>query len=213
MSHSPLKKGAFLAVICLLLAGTGKMKGQPLKFGIFGGITASQVNGDLYQGFNKLGATAGFFINNYIEYNIYWQAELKFVSRGVYKGPKDNDQTLYRSAYYYLEIPISVHYLVNEKYLVELGISPEALLGTVYWDENGVLDPEGYPDNRPLGLSVFAGVGYWISDRWMAGLRYTNSAIPFRDPREWNNPQYRGYFHNVMSLSLAYRLGPKSSGT
>ncbi len=210
MSHSPGKTATLLALIWLLLAGTGTTKGQSLKYGFFGGITASQVDGDLYRGFNKLGATTGFFINNYIEYNIYWQAEIKFVSRGVYKGPKDNDQTLYKSAYYYLEIPLSVHYLVNEKFLVELGISPEVLLGTVYWDENGVLDPEGYPDNRPLGLSVFAGVGYWISDRMMAGLRYTNSAIPFRDPQEWNNPQYRGYFHNVMSLSLAYRLGPKS---
>jgi len=213
MSHNPGNTRILFALIWLMLAGTSAIKGQPLKYGIFGGITASQVDGDLYRGFNKLGATAGFFINNYIEYNIYWQAELKFVSRGVYKGPKDNDQTLYRSAYYYLEIPLSVHYLVNEKFLVELGISPEALLGAVFWDENGVLDPEGYPDNRPFGLSVFAGVGYWISDRLMAGLRYTNSAIPFRDPQEWNNPQYRGYFHNVMSLSLAYRLGSKSSGT
>ena len=213
MSLSPGKTGAILTLVWLLSAGTGILKGQSLKYGLFGGITASQVDGDLYRGFNKLGATTGFFVNNYIEYNIYWQAELKLVSRGVYKGPEDNDQTLYKSAYYYLEIPLSVHYLVNEKFLVELGISPEALLGTVYWDENGVLDPEGYPDNRLFGLSVFAGVGYWISDRMMAGLRYTNSAIPFRDPEEWNNPQYRGYFHNVMSLSMAFRLGPKPSGT
>ena len=213
MGYSPGKKGVILALVWLLSVNSYTAKGQTLKYGLFGGITASQVKGDLYQGFNKLGATAGFFMNNYIEYNIYWQAELKFVSRGVYKGPKDNDQTLYKSAYYYLEIPLSVHYLVNEKFLVELGISPEALLGVVYWDENGVLDPEGYPDNRVLGLSVFGGVGYWVSDRIMAGLRYTNSAIPFRDPPEWNNPQYRGYFHNVMSLSLAYRLGSKTSGT
>jgi len=202
-----------LALILFLYAGPVALNGQPLKYGLFGGITASQVDGDLYRGFNKLGATTGFFINNYIEYNIYWQAEVKWVSRGVYKGPSDSDQTLYKSAYYYLEIPLSVHYLVNEKFLVELGISPEALLGTVYWDENGVLDPEGYPDNRRFGLGVFAGVGYWISERMMANLRYTNSAIPFRDPQEWNNPQYRGYFHNVISLSLAYRLGPKPSGT
>jgi hypothetical protein len=212
MSHSPGKTETVLILFGMLLVGTGDVKGQSLKYGLFGGITASQVDGDLYRGFNKLGATTGFFISNYIEYNIYWQAEIKLVSRGVYKGPSDNDQTLYRSAYYYLEIPLSVHYLVNEKFLVELGISPEALLGAVYGDENGVLDPEGYPNNRKFGLSVFAGVGYWISDRMMAGLRYTNSAIPFRDPQEWNNPQYRGYFHNVMSLSLSYRLGPKSSG-
>jgi hypothetical protein len=213
MTHSPGKTGLALALIWVFTLGAGSANGQSLKYGIFGGITASQVDGDAYRGFNKLGSTAGLFVNSYIEYNIYWQAEIKFVTRGVYKGPADNDQTLYKSAYYYVEIPLSVHYLVNEKFLVELGISPEVLLGTRYWDENGILNPEGYPDNRRLGLSVFAGVGYWISNRVMAGLRYTNSAIPFRDPQEWNNPQYRGYFHNVMSLSLAFRLGSGRSGT
>jgi hypothetical protein len=200
-------------VLLLVFSGFDALYGQQLKYGIFAGITASQVDGDSYSGFNKLGATAGFFINNYIEYNIYWQAEIKYVTRGVYKGPTDSDQTLYKSAYHYVEIPLSVHYLVNQKFLVELGTSPEVLVGAIYWDENGILDPEAYPENRRIGLSVFVGVGYWLSDRMMVGLRYTNSAIPFRDPQEWNHPQFRGYFHNVMSLSLAYRLGPGKSGT
>lgn len=200
------------ALILVLFLGIFTARGQELKYGLFGGITASQVQGDSYSGFNKLGMTAGLFVNNHIDRNIYWQAEIKYLSRGVYKGPTDTDPTLYKSAYHYLEIPLSVHYLVNEKFLVELGTSPEVLLGEVYWDENGKLNPEGYPENRRFGLSVFAGVGFWFNKRMMAGLRYTNSAIPFRDPQEWNNPQYRGYFHNVMSLALAYKIGPGSSG-
>lgn len=196
-----------------IIPGTISLYGQQWKYGVFGGITASQVQGDPYSGFNKLGGTAGLFVNNQIEGKFYWQAELKYVSRGVYKGPTDSDQTLYKSTYRYVEIPLSVHYLVDGKFLVELGTSPEVLVGAAYWDENGLLAPEGYPENRTFGLSVFAGVGYWFSQRMMAGLRYTNSAIPFRDPQEWNNPQYKGYFHNVVSLSLAYRIGPKTSGT
>ena len=202
-----------MVLMLFLFLGFSAVQGQEMKYGIYGGITASQVQGDPYSGFNKLGGCAGLFVNNYIEYNIYWQAEIKYVSRGVYKGPSDNDQTLYKSAYHYVEIPLSVHYLANEKFLIEVGTSPEVLVGAAYWDENGVLKPDGYPKIRRFGLSVFAGVGYWFSKRMMAGLRYTNSAIPFRDPQEWNNPQYRGYFHNVMSLSLAYRIGPRSSGT
>ncbi len=192
-----------------MLLGLSYVSAQPLNFGIYGGITASQVDGDAYSGFNRLGGTAGLFLNKHIEYNIYWQAEIKYVSRGVYKGPSDNDQTLFKSTYHYVEIPLSAHYLVEEKFLVELGISPEVLVGAAYWDENGILNSTGYPEIRTFGLSVFAGVGYWFSERMMAGLRYTNSAIPFRDPQEWNNPQYRGYFHNVMSLSLAYRIEPR----
>lgn len=201
-----------MILMLLLLTGFSVVYGQQMKYGIYGGITASQVQGDAYSGFNKLGGTAGLFLNNHIDRNIYWQVEIKYVSRGVYKGPSDNDQTLYKSSYHYVEIPLSVHYLVNEKFLVEVGTSPEVLVGAAFWDENGLLSPDRYPENRRFGLSVFAGVGYWFNKRLMAGLRYTNSAIPFRDPQEWNNPQYRGYFHNVMSLSLAYKIGPRSSG-
>ena len=200
---------AGILFLLFLLPGPKTAQAQSLNYGIYGGITASQVDGDPYRGFNKLGGCAGLFLNQHIEYNISWQVELKYVSRGVYKGPTDNDQTLYKSTYHYVEIPLSVHYLAQEKFLIELGTSPEVLVGDAYWDENGILNPAGYPDIRRFGLSVFAGVGYWFSDRMMANLRYTNSAIPFRDPQEWNNPQYRGYFHNVMSLSLAYRIRPR----
>jgi len=192
----------------LMVLMTLSVNGQQLNMAVFGGITVSQVAGDSYTGFNKLGITAGFLINRLIDKNIYWQAEIKYGTRGVYKGPTDTDQTLYRSGYHVLELPLSVHYLYDEKLMVEIGTSPELLIAAVFWDENGVLDPSAYPDNRRFGLNVFAGIGYWFKPRFMAGVRYTNSAIPFRDPEEWNNAQYRGYFHNVISLSVAFKIGP-----
>jgi len=197
--------GITLVIITLFVMAVS-IKGQQLNAGFFGGITASQVDGDSYSGFNKLGLTAGFFVNQHIEYNIYWQAEIKYGTRGVYKGPSDNDMTLYRSGYHIVEFPLSVHYLYDERIMVELGTSPEVLVATLFWDENGILDPSTYPENRRFGLSVFAGIGYWFNEKVMAGLRYTNSAIPFRDPEEWNHPLYRGYFHNVICLSLTYRF-------
>ena len=193
-------------VLLALLPAALSVNGQTLNAGIFAGINASQVAGDSYTGFNKLGLNAGFFMNQLIEYDIYWQAELRFGTRGVYQGPTDNSQTLYKSAYYILELPLSVHYLYDERIMVELGTSPELLLGTRFWDEYGLMDSSTYPENRRFGLSVFGGVGFWFNDKIMAGLRYSNSAIPFRDPEEWNNAQYRGYFHNVFSLSVNYRF-------
>ncbi len=190
----------------LLIMLTVSLRGQEFNGGVFGGINASEVDGDPYMGFNKLGLSAGVFVNRYIDYDIYWQAEIKYGTRGVYKGPSDNDPTLYRSSYHYVELPLSVHYLYQDKIMVEVGTSPEVLVHVIFADENGIMDPSVYPDNRKLGLSVFAGIGYWLNASTGVGLRYTNSAIPFRDPREWNNPRYRGYFHNVITLSMAYRL-------
>gem|GEM_PF-934341 len=196
-------------ILTLLFILSISVKGQQLNMGIYGGVTASQVAGDYYTGFNKVGWTLGVFLNRDITYNIHWQAEIKYGTRGVYKAPSDLDLTLYKSSYHILEIPLSVHYLFEDKIMVEFGTSPELLVTALFWDESGLLDKSTYPDNRRLGLSVFAGAGYRFNDRIMAGLRYTNSAIPFRDPQEWNNPQYRGYFHNVICLTIAYTFNRK----
>lgn len=194
--------------VLLMLVLSVSTQGQQLNVALFGGINVSQVSGDIYTGFNKLGFHGGISVNSLIDKHFYWQAEVKYSTRGVYEGPTDNNQSLYKSSYHILELPLSVNYLFDERIKVELGTSPELLIMTFFWDENGLMDRSTYPDNRRIGLSVFAGIGYWFGERMMAGIRYTNSAVPFRDPEEWNNSQYRGYFHNAISISLAYRLSP-----
>ena len=197
-------RGVF--VLFWVLVALTDAAGQSLNVALYGGVTASQVDGDSYTGFNKLGLCAGIFMNRPIKYQISWQLEIKYGTRGVYKGPSDNDLTLYQSVYHIVELPVSLHYLYEDKVLVEIGTSPEVLVATRFSDENGLMDPATYPDNRRIGLNVFAGIGYWFNGKIMAGLRYTNSAIPFRDPQEWNHPRYRGYYHNVISLTLACSL-------
>ena len=198
-----------LLVAAFILTLCPPIQGQNINAGLFGGITASQVDGDAYSGFNKLGLTGGAFVNRHINYNIFWQVEVKYVIRGVYKGLEENDPTLYRSGYHYVEVPLSVHYLYNEQIQLELGTSPEVLVTTRIADENGVIDPVNYPDNRRIGLSVFGGFCYWFNANTGVGIRYTYSAIPFRDPQEWNHPRYRGYYHKVISLTAAYRFSKK----
>ena len=180
---------------------------QKFNAGMFAGVSASQVDGDFYSGFKKLGLTSGAYVNREVSSDIYWQLEIKWVMRGVYEGPTNsNPDFLYRSAYHYIEFPLSVHYLWNEKVQVEAGFSPEVLVNVKFWDQDGILDPSQYPENRRVGLSVFAGIHYWYTDKTSVGIRYTYSAFPFRDPQEWNNPQYRGYFHNVLALSMGFRI-------
>jgi hypothetical protein len=208
--HKQKGKNPRAVLVCMaLLFMCVFVNGQQFNAGFFGGLNVSQVGGDAYQGFNKLGFNAGVFVNRLIDQNFYGQAELKYSSRGVYEGPTDTNTSLYKSSYQYLELPLSVHYLFDAKVMLELGTSPEVLITTIFWDENGILNESQYPENRRFGLSVFAGIGYWFNENIMAGFRYTNSAIPFRDLEEWNNSQYRGSFHNVLSFSLAYKFKHK----
>lgn len=197
----------FLLTVALLIM-TVSVAGQSFNGGLFGGITAGQVDGDLYSGFRKLGFTSGAYVNREIGSNFFWQVEIKWVMRGVYQGPTDaNPDFLFRSTYHYIEFPLSVNYIVKDKFQLEGGFSPEVLVKVKFWDQDGLLDPEQYPENRRFGLSVFGGFHYWYTETASVGIRYTYSAIPFRDPEEWNRPPYyRGYFHNVLALTLGYRF-------
>lgn len=193
--------------VCLLLLAATALQGQSFRKALFAGVTASQVDGDFYTGYNKIGLTAGAWLNQSIKYDLNWQAEVKYVMRGVYKGPDDNDPSIYKSSYHYVELPLSIQYLFEEKVAVEAGLSPEVLLWAQFSDGNGIIDPSLYPDNRRFGLSVFGGVVYWFWKRVGMGIRYTYSVIPFRDPQEWNHPRYRGYYHDVICLTLALKMG------
>jgi hypothetical protein len=196
----------FLASLFIFMPGMTVIA-QQFNGGIFGGVTASQVDGDSYGGFNKLGFTAGAFVNRELAYDISWQMEIKYVSRGAYENFGPDDPRIYKTVYRYVALPLSAHYLFNEKIQAELGISPEVLIHYASFDEYGKIPPGvDAEENRRIGLSAFAGVYYWFIPSTGVGLRYTRSAIAFREPQEWNNPQYRGYFHSVLSLTMAYRI-------
>ena len=203
-----IKMKQLFTIIFILCSLT--IAGQNFNAGFYGGVTASQVDGDTYGGFKKLGFTSGAYVNREISENIYWQLELKWVMRGAYQGPTDsNPDFLYKSVYHYLEFPLSVNYILNDKVQLEGGFSPEVLVKVKFWDGDGLLDPAQYPDNRRIGLSVFVGIHYWYTPKTSVGIRYTYSAVPFRDPQEWNLPWYRGYFHNVLALTMGYRFMQK----
>lgn len=199
-------KYLFLILIMAMFPVKGLLA-QSFNSGIFGGLTVSQVDGDFYRGYNKLGFTGGVFVNREIDRNFYWQMELKYVTKGALENDPNvsYDKTVYRC----IELPLSVFYLLDEKYQFELGISPEVLLSYSAYDANGKLDPSNYPDNRRFGLNVFAGIVYWFIPNTGVGFRLTYSAIPFREPQEYNNAQYPGLFHNVLAFTLAHKFQPR----
>jgi hypothetical protein len=138
--------------------------------------------------------------------DIYWQMEIKYVSRGAYENFEPVSPGYDKTVYRYIEIPLSVHYLFKEQFQLELGISPEVLIQYLSYDGYGQTDPSLYPDNNRFGLSAFTGLHYWFIPSASVGLRFTYSAISFRPREEWNNPLYRGHFHNVLSLTMAYKI-------
>ena len=200
-----IKRIFFTVLLPLLFLGV--VHAQKFEGGFYGGLTASQIDNDSYFGFNKLGLTAGAFIERPIMENLHWQMEVKFTMRGAYKRAMDNDPTIDLSQMSYIEIPLSVHYLFTDNIQVGLGFSPDVLISQRYEDEDGLLNPQSYPALRSFGINVFGDVIYWMNEHHGVGIRYTYSAIPFYVfDAAATRYRYKGYFHNVLQLTYHYQF-------
>lgn len=193
-----------LCLLVLFLPGLSSLQAQELNYGFYFGPSATEVDGDALSGFNKLGLHGALFINRHIDANIYGQAELRYGIRGARKPPTDLDPYSFSSSYHYLQLPLSVFYLnppTNISFTI--GVSPELMVRERYWEGTLPISIDS-TDTRTLGMSVFVALGYRPRQNMEIQLRYINSAIPFEPTQEWNHPLYRGYFHNVISLSFMY---------
>jgi hypothetical protein len=67
-----IRVALFCGLFAMTIVSYSQSPTNPLTFGLYGGITASQVSGDTYTGFKRVGLNAGGFINQHIVSDIYW---------------------------------------------------------------------------------------------------------------------------------------------
>jgi len=198
-----------MMLVMLTLLPPGELFAQEFNAGVFGGMNASQVDRDGYGGYNKLSFTGGVFVNRAFSPDFFWQLELKYGGRGAYYANADAVQDFHKTSFRYIELPLSVHYLMKEKVQVEIGLSPDVLIGFVAYDDqrNEVPLDEPLGGNRRFGLNAFTGVHYWFHPTFGVGLRFTYSIFPY-SLREGASVRYldSGYFHNVLSLTASYKI-------
>lgn len=180
---------------------------QPFEGGFFAGMSASQVDGDTYSGFNKIGLTAGAYIGSDINRQWKWKAELRYIQRGAFKKTSVDDPDYYRLTIHYVEIPFIIQYFVNDPLFLEIGLVPDIYMFHKEEDEYGDIPVEEGPAYHRFGLNAAAGIGYFITDAIIIGLRYTYSAIPMRDHASGQTYLLnRGQYNNVLAVSLYYHF-------
>jgi hypothetical protein len=185
------------------------LSGQDFQGGFSGGLNAARIDGDSHEFYGKLGLNLGAFVARpIIPDMLYWQMELKYTSRGKYNLQRNSSGTIIGMSLIdlrYIEMPLSLHYFLNEKVQIELGLSPDLLMKERYEDENGILPPEDANDLRPVGITAFAGANYFVLDPLAFGIRFNYSVFPFYK-RPGYAVRYRdsGWFHDVLSINARY---------
>jgi hypothetical protein len=192
-------KSVFASILIVLSISSFSQK---FEGGFFGGLSASQIDGDKNSGYNKIGLTIGAFTTLEINRNIDWKAEIRYIQKGSYI-PSTFDKTTLQ----YAEVPLLLQYFINEKIFIEGGFVPEILLATKVEDKNGVYPSQTINQFHTFEFEETIGAGYYLTKNLAAGIRSTYSLFPAggRAP----GPTYifhRGEYNNVLSFTLYYHI-------
>jgi hypothetical protein len=190
----------------LLFICAGNAGAQHFEGGVLGGLTASQIDGDSYRGYNKVGIQAGAWVQRLFTYTVAGQLELRYVQKGSLHTNKPDDPTYYKAVLHYIDLPLMAQYIYNERVVFELGIGPEFLLSAKEFDAHSEL-PEREPYFHGFTLSAIAGVGYTFWDVLTFSARFNYSIIPIRDhPSGQSYLLNQGQYSHVLSFAVYYRI-------
>jgi len=186
---------------------------QKFDGGILAGGLISQVDGDQWSGFSKIGYLAGGFIHLELSPHSSFQLEMEYIQKGSRMPTyyQENDYHDYLLRLHYLEVPILYQFTFMNRFSVEAGPAADILLG--YNEEvDGSEVPNDYPFRR-ITLAGIVGASGYITKHLKATFRFNYSLLSLRQPQPGGGPEaWRkilfewGQYNNVMSLSLSYQF-------
>ena len=187
---------------------------QVFKTGLIVGISGSQIEGDGYGGYDKIGVIAGGFVNTDLSEKLSTQFEIYFINKGSFDAlhPDKGDYDSFKVNLNYIEIPLSIRYK-HGNFMLEAGLYLGKLVGTpTLSDENGEVFVTQYPF-KSFDFGGLLGIYYHLNDHFILNLRSKNSLIPIRD---FPNLDHGGFFnyllnngwYNVdLNFSIRYEFG------
>jgi hypothetical protein len=157
--------------------------------GAVAGVNFSALNGDVYDGFHKLGFNGGGVVYGRIFRRLLMSVELLYTMKGC-RGVKVYNSYYsgtFVEKYYtdlnYAEIPVVFHFLLNDKWNIGLGGAYAQLLKSkedVLTDQPVYIDPAKHPF-RKEEYSIVLSAGMQLYNGWFLSLRYQNSLTTIRD--------------------------------
>ncbi|MBN1144366.1 MAG: PorT family protein [Bacteroidales bacterium] len=204
-----------ISIFAILLFSGAELFSQPFHGGLTAGLTASQVDGDSYSGYNKPGIQAGVFVSAELFPWLDARMEIKYTSRGA-REPADDDNTgSYLLGLHYIDIPVMALLKYKKTGAFELGLIPGYLFKAAGDDENGSLPDEYLVDFRKFDLGLLIGAEINITQKIAVNIRYSYSVFSIRDPDSagsyysWFGKIFghsKGDFNNYLALGINYRI-------
>lgn len=194
---------AALAVIFVLDSNAQQFQG-----GLAAGLVGSQVAGDTYSGYRKLGAYAAVWVKLELNERAALQTELSYVQKGSRHNPDSVRMNfeIYKMRLGYIEMPFLYQYRLKNKAVLEVGPSFAYLLHS--YEELDYMEVS-YGKFSLFNPAFVAGINYPINDRLSAHFRINSSLLSIRKTAI-NGARYRlfdhGQYNDCLLLFLGYKL-------
>jgi hypothetical protein len=215
-------------IILILLFFIGvSLRAQQFEGGVLAGMDFSQVDGDYYSGYNKLGFLAGAYVKLPVGENLALRLEMEYIQKGSVNHYNPNavtgtNNTDYSQKTAYIEMPLVLEYNLETalakvnmpEYLTKVRVYGGLGAGVLVFHEEFINDmnAEGLtPGFSSLELSFLAGLQYVISPRWRADFRWD---IGITSIRTGEAPGYTkrfasttyGQYNNLLAVGLFYKI-------
>ena len=221
----------FLLISLFFLPTEGQS--QTFKPGIFGGIVTSQVGGDSYSGFNKLGITFGGFVRYDLSEHWSTQFEIAYVQKGsrnsfsISENDPSQSSERFLMRLNYIEIPLLFKF-DHRNFVYEGGLYYARMVGFYLEYFNGYSTTGPYEslddfndrirttgqtkEMKDYDFGAMIGVGYKISDNLLGSIRVSNSLMAIKEFESGAKDFYPtslriGYTNTVLLGTFRYTFG------
>jgi hypothetical protein len=188
---------------------------ERFRFILTAGATGTQVDGDSYGGYNKLGFVAGIHANRKMAEKTEFSIGLTYVQKGSRSNANNQNPNYYILRLHYVEVPWMFIYNYKNKYRFEGGLSGAYLFNS--YEANSQIG--AYKGSlKKYDFCYNFGVGYNLSEKAFFNLRYSYSLLPIRDYNKnvylgnfWQRTFGRGLYNNCIQVSFNYIISPKAN--
>jgi hypothetical protein len=188
------------------------------------GITACQVHGDSYSGFNKLGFMGGLYVEAKLSQKTSADLGIIFIQKGARKNPNPDaipypDYSFYYLNLNYVEVPLVLRYSIK-KVFITAGGSFAYLIN--YHEENELGDITGYAPFNKQEYSFNIGLGMKLGPKMDVEVRSNNSFMTIRPWKIKSNVFYpnwlarkfsNGLYNNILEIIVSYKINLKRRTT
>lgn len=186
---------------------------QNFNGGVLLGADVSQLDGDNYGGYNKIGLLGGGFVSLDVSDHSSFQLEMEYIQKG--SKAYDTLGNDFRFHFHYLEIPLLYQYSLGKRFSFEAGPAADVLLGSLE-ESSGVEVPSTIPLRKITLVGIYGG-SYFLTPHLKLNIRVNYSLLSIRETgsKYTYPPGYRkiffekGQYNNVLSLSLLWYFKEK----